>query len=134
MAAVIGIAALLAGGLALLWGAHLAAEAVVVSRTLSVTAWLLVAGVHGGGIVLLGLSLPYGVAGYQVSLIAGVGLVVGVASGGVTGRVRRGRRATEGAPEDSGAATADDSFEGTAFEPAVAHDQAAGNDTQRDTE
>lgn len=134
MAAFIGIAALLAGGLALLWGAHLATEAVVVSRTLSVTAWLLIAGIHGGGIVLLGLSFPYGVAGRQVLLVTVVGLAAGVAAGGVTGRVRRGRRETEVRPEESEAATADDSFEGTAFEPAVTLEQATGSDTRRDTE
>jgi hypothetical protein len=119
MAAFIGIAALLAGGLALLWGAHLATEAVVVSRTLSVTAWLLIAGIHGGGTVLL---------------VTVVGLAVGVAAGGVTGRVRRGRRETEVRPDESEAATADDSFEGTAFEPAVTLEQATGSDTRRDTE
>jgi hypothetical protein len=134
MAALTGMIALLAGGLALLWGVHLATEAVVVSRNLSVTAWILVTGVLGGGTVLLGLALLYGVAGSQVLPVTAVGLVVGSISGGYTGRVRRRRGVTERGTEDCGTATAGNSFEGTGFEPAVTLDQATGSDTQRDRE
>ena len=128
MAGVTGTAVLFAGGLAVLWGSYFASEAAAVRRNLRVTGWLLVTIVVGGGVVLLGTSVTYGVAGWSVWLLAAVCPVVGVACGSYAG-LSKARRAGPRTQAGEHEANDGDPFDGTAFEPATDHDETTRTDT-----